>query len=109
MMLSFLITPTSTTRGGRRLCVGERGRAGAVAQRWPTLELMSNDRERVSQLLTLELQARRTNQRRAATHLGLHELDELHELRHGVHSQQREEPVVECGRFFPLSSGGEIK
>ena len=52
-----------------------------------------------AQLVAVERQARRAHAVAAHADPLLHELDELHELRHRVHAQQRQEPAIERDGF----------
>ena len=55
------------------------------------------------QLFAVQLEPRGADAGRADSGLLLHPLDELHELRHRVHAQQRQEPAVELERFIALA------
>ena len=50
-----------------------------------------------------ELKARGAHARVAHADFLLDQLDELHKLRHGVHSQEGQEPVVERHRFLAFA------
>jgi hypothetical protein len=58
-----------------------------------------DDRHRFAQLVTLQRQSRRPHAIASHADTLLHQLDELHELDHRVHAQQRQEPLVERERL----------
>ena len=66
-----------------------RATCGRFAHRWTGGQLATNHTERVTQLLPLEREPRRSHRRRAITDLRLYELDQLDEFRNRVHAQER--------------------
>ena len=61
---------------------------------------MFDDGNSFLQLRSLHLQSRRSHAGAAASHFLLNELDELHELRNGIHPEKRKEPAIELERFL---------
>src|SRR6476469_7126798 len=54
-------------------------------------------------LRRVELQTRGPYGRRSVPHFRLHELDQLHELGHGVQPEERQEPLIERASLLEAS------
>src|SRR5579864_3346835 len=79
---------------------GRGRRPGGAFRRAPTqrgsrFECAIDDRVRLAKLGAFEQKARRTHAVAAHADALLRELDELHELRNGIHAQKRQEPAIE--------------
>src|SRR5277367_3462602 len=61
------------------------------------------------QFFTRDLKPRRSNAGVADANFLLHELDELDELRHGVHAQQWQEPAIKREGFIRFAFHGGIE
>src|SRR5215831_9394350 len=81
---------------------GGRARVDRTDRSRTPLELTSNERYRLTMLVALEDQPWRPNCWRAAAHLRLHQLDQLHELWNRVHPEERQEPVIQRRRRLPV-------
>src|SRR5688500_1805622 len=61
-----------------------------------------NESQHLITVGTFELEARRTDPRRALPYLRLYQLDQLDELGVGVEAKERQEPIIERAGLVPL-------
>src|SRR5581483_7753871 len=59
------------------------------------LKSMTNNPPRIIKLIPNQLKAGRSHPCATHTHHFLSQLDQLHKLGHSIHTQQRQEPVIE--------------
>src|SRR5579884_3257269 len=75
----------------------------------PVLQRFRDGPLRLSQLFACDFQSRRSDTGAAHSQFLLHKLNELDELRNGVHAQKRQEPAVKLEGIFGLAFISEIE
>src|SRR5579862_3856983 len=79
------------------------------SQRWSRRERLVENRVRLAKLVPFEREARRANARASHADALLRKLDELHELWHGIHPKQRQEPAIQRERLVASGLRCEAK
>src|SRR5437868_3490237 len=70
---------------------------------WPCAQRVLDGPSRLLELGPKQFETRRTHAGVAHCDLRLHQLDELYEVRHSIHSQQGQEPPIKIKCFFAIA------